>query len=244
VSAVAAAPLGLDGLPFLVVGLGMGYVIAVAEFVAGRGGAVIGVPAGPPASLGLIAFGGLVVVLWVGRGRWAGLAPVALGVLLWAGHPRPDLLIADTGRLFGIATPAGRVLSSGTGNGFAAGSWLEDDGDLATQVEAYARGGLVRRRHRIEAEVPGLGPLLYIGTREMAGAEADCGRVAVLIAPNWQGAPSGECLFVGRTRLRRDGAIGVRLTPEGAVVTAARDGDGRRPWAPLPDAPALTLARR
>ena len=60
VVAVLAAPFGLDWLPFQVVGLGMGYVIAVAEFVAGLGGAVVGVPAGPAASLGLLALGGLV----------------------------------------------------------------------------------------------------------------------------------------------------------------------------------------
>jgi competence protein ComEC len=244
VIAVVVAPLGLDWLPFQLVGLGMGYIIAVADFVAGLGGAVVGVPAGPPESLGLIATGGLLLVLWIGRGRWAGLAPVALGVLLWAGHPRPDLLIAETGRLFGFSTPAGRVLSSASGNGFAAESWLEDDGDLVTQAAAYERGGLVRRRHRIEAEVPGLGPLLYVGSREMVGAEADCGRVAVLIAPNWETAPAGDCLFIGRERLQRDGAIALRLTPHGLRVTAARAGDRGRPWSPESDAPEVALARR
>jgi competence protein ComEC len=242
VIAVAAAPLGLDWLPFRIVGLGMGYIIAVADFVAGLGGAVIGVRAGPPASLGLIAAGGLLLVLWIGRGRWVGLAPVAFGVMLWVGHPRPDVLIAETGRLFGFSTPAGRVLSGASGNGFAAESWLEDDGDLVTQAEAYERGRLVRRRHRIEAEVPGLGPLLYVGSRETAGAEADCERVAVLIAPNWEAAPAGGCLFVGRERLRRDGAIALWSTPKGFRVTAARAGDRGRPWSPAPDAPGATVA--
>ena len=50
------------------------------------------------------------MVLWIGRGRWAGLAPVAVGALLWAAADRPDLLIADGGRLFGFRTEAGRVL--------------------------------------------------------------------------------------------------------------------------------------
>ena len=111
VVAVITAPFGLDWLPLQVVGLGMGYIIAVAEFVAGLGGAVVGVPAGPPASLGLLMIGGLVLALWVGQGRWIGLAPIALGLALWAGHERPDMLIADNGRLFGFETRAGRVLS-------------------------------------------------------------------------------------------------------------------------------------
>ena len=79
VIAVVAAPFGLDWLPFQVAGLGMGYIIAVARFVAGLGGAVTGVPSGPPASLALILVGGVIGVLWIGRARWAGLAPAALG---------------------------------------------------------------------------------------------------------------------------------------------------------------------
>ena len=74
VIAVLAAPFGLDWLPFQLVGLGMGYVIAVADFVAGLGGAAVGVSSGPTVSLVLIALGGLFVALWIGRWRLLGLA--------------------------------------------------------------------------------------------------------------------------------------------------------------------------
>ena len=52
VIAILAVPFRLDWLPFQVVGLGMGYIIGVAEFVAGLGGAVVGVPSGPPGRSG------------------------------------------------------------------------------------------------------------------------------------------------------------------------------------------------
>ena len=227
---ILLAPFGLDWLPFQIVGLGMGYMIAVAEFVAGLGGAVTGVRAGPPASLGLIALGGLFLVLWIGKGRWLGFAPVALGVLLWAGHGRPDILIADTGRLFGIATEAGRVLSSDKGNGFVATSWLEDDGDRASQVEAWARGRLERVRNRIEAPVPGLGRLLYVGASDMSEAETACAESAILVAPNWEGVPDGPCLFIGRGLLDRDGALAIDVTPRGLRVTGALAANRARPW--------------
>ena len=238
VVAVLAMPLGLDWLPFQAVGWGMGYVIAVAEFVAGLDGAVIGVHAGPGASLGLICAGGVFFALWSGRGRWAGLAPVALGAALWAGHARPEMLIADTGRLFGFATEAGRVLSSETGNGFAAATWLKNDGDTASQAEAWARGRLQRARHRIAATAPGLGPVLYVGSKDAASAEADCAANAVLIAPNWAVAPEGPCLFVGRERLRREGALAIALTPEGLKVEGALARGGDRPWSRDPGAAA------
>ena len=220
--ALALAPIGLDGLAFTVMGWGIGYVLAVAAWVAGLGGAVVGVPAGPPASLGLLSVGGLLIVLWAGRGRWAGLGPIAAGIALWAMADRPDVLIAENGRLFGIETPAGRILSAAEGNGFAAASWLEDDGDLAGQAAAYARGGLERRRHRIEAEIPGLGRLVYVGSREAGTAEAECAAAAVLIAPNWEDVPAGPCLFVGRERLRRGGALAVRVGERGLLVEGAQ----------------------
>lgn len=230
VVAVIAAPLGLDWLPFQVVGLGMGYVIAVAEFVAGLGGAAMGVPAGPPASLALIVLGGLFVALWIGRARLLGLVPMAAAVALWAAHPRPDILIADNGRIFGVLTDAGRILSSGAGNGYAAESWLRDDGDLASQAEAHARGRLERRRNRIEAEVPGMGRLLYVGVRDPASAGADCAAAAILIAPNWRSGPSGPCLFVGGDRLRREGALAIDFGRDGVRVRGARSENARRPW--------------
>ena len=242
VVAVLAAPFGLDWLPFQVVGLGMGYVIAVAEFVAGLGGAAVGVSSGPTASLVLLALGGLFLALWVGRARLLGLAPMALALVLWAAHPRPDILIADTGRIFGVLTDAGRILSSGEGNGYAAGSWLRDDGDLASQVEAHARGRLERRRNRIEAEVPGLGRLLYVGTRDAATAGADCAAAAIVIAPNWQTGPAGPCLFVGADRLDRDGALAIDLRPDGLHVTGARALNRARPWTRPPAHPGWRLA--
>jgi competence protein ComEC len=244
VVALVLAPLGLDWVAFTVMGWGVGYVLGVASWVAGLGGAVVGVPAGPAASLGLMTLGGLFFVLWIGRGRWAGLAPAAVGVALWAAADRPGVLIADNGRLFGIATPSGRILSAAEGNGFAAASWLEDDGDLAGQAEAHARGGLERRRHRIEAEVPGIGRLVYVGSREAGGAEAECAAAAVLIAPNWERAPDGECLFVGRERLARDGALAIRITGRGLVVEGARSSG--RPWSdgPRGEAPVRVARSR
>src|SRR5690606_20156647 len=116
---------------------------------------------------------------------------------LWEGSDRPELLVADSGRLFGLQTPEGRILSSSSGNGFAASAWLGNDGDRVTQGEAHARGGLARVQHRIEAESPGFGRVFYVGSRNSEGAEVDCAAATVLIAPNWEHSPEGPCLFIG-----------------------------------------------
>lgn len=227
---VAAAPFGLDWLPFQIAGLGMGYIIAVAEFVAGLGGAVTGVKAGPPVSLALLLLAGVMAAILVGRARWAALAPMAVGLLLWAGHGRPDVLVSENGRLFGIMTPAGRILSAEKGNGYAAESWLKDDGDLVTQAEAWARGGLARRKNRIVAEMAGLGRVVYVGAKDAAGAGRECAEAAVLIAPNWARAPAGDCLFVGRERLEREGALAISVGGDEPSVRGARSDNVARPW--------------
>ena len=131
------APLGLAAPALWAMGLGLDYILRVAEFVAGLDGAVRPVPAGPLASLLLIVAGGLFTILWIGRGRALGLLPIVAGLALWTQAERPDILISEDGRLFGIETAGGRALNSERGNGFAASSWLENDGDRAGQAAAY-----------------------------------------------------------------------------------------------------------
>ena len=84
--------------------------------------------------------------------------------------------------------------------------------------------------------MPGLGPVLYVGSSETAGAEADCAAAAILIAPNWREAPAGRCLFVGADRLRRDGALAIDVSAGGLRVEGARSRNRGRPWTADPGA--------
>jgi hypothetical protein len=52
-----------------------------------------------------------------------------LGLLAILLTPRPDILIYDTGKLFAVRLPGGRLgLSKTSWNKFAASKWLQDDG--------------------------------------------------------------------------------------------------------------------
>ena len=136
------------------------------------------------------------------------------------------------------------MLSAAEGNGYAAASWLEDDGDLAEP----GRGACPRRAGAPAApdRDRGAGARAAASTSAAAtrpAAEADCAAAAVLIAPNWERAPEGRCLFVGRERLRRDGALAIRITGRGLAVEAARASG--RPWSGIPprDASDVRVAR-
>lgn len=234
-----AAPIGFAGWPLAAMDAGIGYVLAVAGFVAGLEGAVRPVQAGPGASLVLIVLGGIVLVLVLGRARFAGIAPIAAGLMLWSAADRPDILITEDGRLFGIRTEMGRVLNTARGNAFAAETWLGNDGDGAGQAAAFERASMVRARGRAEIEVPGLGRFVYRGSRSPdARAAEECAAAAILLAPSWSTAPDGDCLFIGADRLRRDGALAIRLGPEGPVLDGAKARNRDRPWTRDPGLPA------
>jgi hypothetical protein len=72
--------------------------------------------------------------------------------------------------------------------------------------------------------------VLYVGSSDPGGAEADCAASTVLIAPNWREAPAGRCLFVGAERLRRDGALAIDISAKGLRVEGARSRNRSRPW--------------
>ncbi len=225
------APLGLAAPALWAMDAGIGYILAIAEFTASLEGAVRAVPSGPAASLALVAVGGLILVLWIGRGRLFGAAPMALGAALWASADRPDLLISENGRLFGIETEAGRALNSDQGNGFVAQTWLENDGDAATQEIASRRLPVDRKRGFASMNWPGEGAIVYRGSRDQGpDAARDCAEAAILVAPLWREAPEGGCVFIGEDFLRREGALAIRRAEDGLRIDGARTRNEARPW--------------
>lgn len=231
---VIAAVLALVGLaaPALwVMGQGTAAILAVAQRVAGLDGAVLSVPAPPSGVLALLAFGGIVAL--VVRSAW----PRGIGVLLavaalalWAGAERPLLLVAGDGALIGVMGPEGRVLSKPKGAGFVAQSWLEDDGDGATQEEASAREGISRAKGDITAAIPGLVVRHFTGKDAQSRALAACDRgTLILIDKNWSG-PVPECLLYDARRLKATGALAFYPGIDGLRIVTARELAGERLW--------------
>lgn len=222
-SAVVAAlltPLGLEALPLWCMGQGLDWILLVAREVSSRPGAVAGVVTPPPAALPLLALGGLMLALWQGRGRLAGLGPVCVALWFWSGAERPLLLVEAEGRLVGLMTAEGRALSRDRAAGFAAGVWLENDGDLSSQREAAARwqdprlpdGRLIRH---------------VTGKATVAGLRCTAGEIVVVNAKPPPGLP---CDTLDPAALRR----GALLYRDGRWIGADDVADERaaRLWTP------------
>ena len=218
-AAVLAAllmPIGAEAPVLWGMGLGLDWILAVARFASDRDGAVRMVVSPQGYVLPRVALGALFVVLWRGRLKWAGLAPVALALLLWGRTDRPDLLIAENGALVGVMTSEGRALSRDRGSGFVAGIWLENDGDSADQAGAALRW-------------PDEDSRLLVLSGKRAAQSASCRKGDWLIS-NTSIDKTLPCRLYDPETLRRTGAVAVYFTDAGPRIETARQLAGDRPW--------------
>ncbi|WP_370282221.1 ComEC/Rec2 family competence protein [Pseudooceanicola sp.] len=220
-AAVVAAllmPLGLEAIALTVMGLGLDWILFVASRVAESPLALSYIPAPPPEVLPMMAFGGLMLCLWQGRLRLAGIGPLAVALVLWHGAERPRVLVAETGGLVGVMTAEGRALSRARGAGFIADQWLENDGDPVPQEVAAARWQLVP---------PDL--VRHVTGRKTVAGLTSCEGAALLVT----NAPAPEldgCLVLDSDRLARSGALAMKTDGKvWGLFGTAPSGRGR-PW--------------
>jgi competence protein ComEC len=228
VLAAALAPFGLEGLALSVMEPAIRWILYVAQTVAGWDGAVTRIPAPSALCTPLIALGGLFVFLWRGKSQFYGCIPVVLGFVLWAAADRPNLLVSADGGLTGRLTGEGRALSKKSGAGFAAQTWLENDGDLPIQALAAAR-------HMPPLDVGGV-KIAHVTGRGWRDRLPEACRTHDIVIVNqiWDGAPLWGCELLDLSYLRRSGALA--FTPleahplRGARVMTAYGAAGVRLW--------------
>lgn len=241
VLAALLAPLGLATVGLWLMGLGIRWILGVAHWVSAQQGALSHVPSPGWEVLALLSLGGLLVVLWQGRMRWAGLAPAALAFILWAQVERPALLIADSGALIGVLGPEGRSLSKERGDGFAATAWLENDGAPVDQARAFGRPGLELQGRQVGAEIAGVRVLNVRGRTGLA-ALVDCNGAGILVL-NQRDAEPRSCEVFDIDRLRREGAVAGYVDGGKLRLVTVRDVTGDRLWN-APDTRDRRLARQ
>lgn len=206
--AVLLAPLGLAGPALWLMGRASAWILWVAHWIAGLEGAVTPIVAPGAAVLPLITLAGVWVILWQGRLRGAAILPATLALVLWAATERPVLLISPDARLVGLLGPDGRALSQTRGAGFAAETWLQNDGDLATQAEAARRAGF---GGPVTARSFALGGITGVSLTGKGAAVALPGACAafdlVITTAPAEGAPAGRCRLIDPRLLAETGAL-------------------------------------
>ena len=234
VVAALLAPFGLAALPLWVMEQGARWILFVAHWVSGLEGAATAIPAPGGRPLPLITLGGLVLILWRGRLRLAGLAPIVVAVILWAGADRPALLIASDGSIVGLDGPEGRALSVSRGGGFMARTWLEDDGDLTEQIAAAARPGFdgpVAARSFVLGDVRGVA---LRGKAGLAQLDQACAKVDLVIVNMVAETPPEGCLLLDLRVLRQTGSVAIRRVGTELRIVAAKEHGRLWTGAPTP----------
>ena len=245
VMAALLAPFGAAAPALWVMEMSGAWILAVAHWVAGLEGAVTAIVAPPAAVLPLITLGGIWVLVWQGRRRVLGLPVLALAFGLWATAPRPDLIISADGRLAGLMGPEGRALSHEKGAGFAAKTWLEDDGDLAAQADGAARIGFAGPKEaRSFALGPFAGVMLSGKAVEQAFAAACAAHDLVVLPAAFDPAPlplkDAPCTVLHRQILDNTGAMAAYLQGDRLILRPTRERS--RIWSsPRPLVPPLVL---
>lgn len=231
-AAVAAALLsaiGLEWIALSIMGLGIRWILGVAEFVAGLEDAVIRVPAGGLWVLPCLSLGALLAILLRGRIQLVAMPVLLMSGLLWVTHERPHLLVSADGRVFGVKTAEGRAISHERGNGFAVRSWLENDGDGSGQARASQRAGIRTQKGQAWLKLEGM-TLHQIRSKRIDPKNACHKNVLLLATEAWE-KPVGDCLFYGIKELRQSGSLAVYADKAGWRIENARTSAGRRIWA-------------
>ena len=248
VFAALAAPFGLEALPLWVMEPGTRWILGVAHWVTSWEGAQRAVPTPPWMVLPILSFGFLWLVLWRGPVRFWGLAPMVASFGLWVMAERPIMLLTADAGLLGLKEAGPRALSAERRSGFAAGQWLENDGDLSDQAQAALRFGAEGSDSNRPFLLGGLEGVILRGKEAEAQANALCDRVdLVIVSAYLEDPPRGRCHLIDRTLLDKTGALAVRKQGGHLVVEptqrAQRLWSPKEPVAPwlLPNPGAATL---
>jgi len=194
VIALALSPLHLAPIGFWFVDLGLTWIQFIASHLADVELAVRMIKTPMPAVLPLLCFGLLWCVLWAGRfGKSIGVVAAVVALGLWGITQRPDILIADKGRLIGLRTEDGRALSKEKGQSFVAKIWMENDG---TVLDRSAASDLWKMQHH---------KITHIWSKKDTSALYNCDPDELIVSPHDINV-TGDCLVLQKRDFYDHGA--------------------------------------
>ncbi|MCP3389446.1 ComEC family competence protein [Bradyrhizobium sp. CCGB12] len=225
-----AAPFGLDGVFWWLMGIGIDWMVAVARWVASLPGAVGRIPAfgiAPlmAASLGIIVMGLLRTPL-----RWSG-ALLLLASIAWGMSVRqPDILIAGDGASVAVRSRDGHLhVIRASKDGFLLKEWLAADADPRDAASSSLADSVSCDEAGCVAPLAD-GRLVALSLRIDALAD-DCSRAALVVTAR-PAPPDCAAMVIDRQRLTSQGALALTQRGDGFAVQAVRVRGTSRPWLP------------
>lgn len=235
---VLAMPFGFDGFFWRLMGEGVGWMIAVALWVANLPGAVGRMPAFGIGAMILGSAGLIVLCLLRSPLRLVGIAMLAIATWSAFRAPQPDVLIAADGASFAVRGADGRLAAVRTGSDtFALRQWLAADADVRSHTDPALTAGIRCDHAGCVGNLADGTPIALARTTE---AFADDCRRAAVVASAREAPASCAALVIDRNVLKQSGAIALRRKGDVFEVIKVRPDGYERPWArSLPAAPPV-----
>jgi len=228
--ALLAMPFGLDAPLWRLMGVGIDWMVWVAQFVASFPGAVGRIVAFGLGPLLLCTAGLLVLCLLRSPLRFVGAVTV-LVASLWAFAARPpDVYVSARGDVVGVRGPSGRLSIMRTANGdtLAVGEWLAADADARTPKDASLKDGVTCDQIGCVARL-GDGAIVALPFAPEA-FEEDCRRSVVAVSVR-TAPPSCAAMTIDRAVWQRSGATALYRTARGWEAVVQYPPGYDRPWA-------------
>jgi len=225
-----AMPFGFDGVFWRLMDVGIGWMIAVSQWVAALPGAIGRLAAFGTGPLAAMSLGLIVLALLRTPLRWAG-AGLAVIATTWAlATPQPDILVAADGHAVGVRGKDGRLRLMRTAKDtFLSREWLAADADARTAADPSLAEGV--SCDEAGCVVQALNGATIALTLKPEGFADDCVQAAMIVTLK---QPPANCtaMVLDHDLLKRQGALALYRKGDGYVVTAIRPRGIDRPWSP------------
>ena len=226
---------GLGWPVWWLVGQSLDLLLAIAHFTAGQPGAVKLMPQMGLGTVALFVAGGLWLALWRGRRRLLGLVPVALGSVLLAATPVPDILVSGDGRHVGIAEEGRLVMLRESRSDYARDNLMELAGMSGEPVTIADWPGAACSRDFCVLSLRREGRtwhVLMARSRERIeerALAAACERAHIVIADRWlPRSCRPRWLKADRRFLQQSGGLSIFLGQE--RFTSVAESEGAHGW--------------
>lgn len=213
--AVLLMPFGLDKFFLQLSGRCLDLVTEICGKIAELPYADITVPAFDAWGLILISFGFIWLFLFSTRIRWLGILFLIPAVYAFYTISRPDVLVAEGGKVFAVRGSDGTLkLSDATANTFASDVWLRRNGQ--NPADYQPTDIFTDRAIRIKGH-------------KIAFSSLNCVNAEVSFLTKWE---MGDCpgIVVTKQDLWDNKTHEVFITKDGVKIQNIKDGLSKRPW--------------
>jgi competence protein ComEC len=224
-----AIPFGFDGIFWTMMGWGIRWMVAVAQWATALPGSVGRVPAFGMGALLLATAGLVAMALLKTQLRWAGAALMLIAASIVGVAQQPDILISADGQSVAVRAADGRMrLMQTKRDAFAVREWLAADADRRAPDDGTLTDGIGCDAAGCVAQLAD-GRKVALTVRSDGFAD-DCEKAAVIVTVR-QPPKACQAMVFDRERLEREGSVALYDRAGDFAVEVVRPAGSDRPWA-------------